>query len=73
MVFITLLLKSFVAQRLLDGDNLSGRMAWRLRRAVSVELAFALIALMFTSWMVATTPPKAKAEVRTTSAIYSFR
>jgi copper transport protein len=73
MVFITLLLKSFVAQRLLDGDNLSGRMAWRLRRAVSVELVFALVALMFTSWMVATTPPKAKAEVRTTSAIYSFR
>ncbi|MFM8688906.1 MAG: CopD family protein, partial [Acidimicrobiaceae bacterium] len=73
MVFITLLLKNFVAQRLLDGDNLSGRLAWRLRRAVSVELAFALIALMFTSWMVATTPPKAKAEVRTTSAIYSFR
>ena len=73
MVFITLLLKNFVAQRLLDGDNLSGRMAWRLRRAVSVELVFALVALMFTSWMVATTPPKAKAEVRTSSAIYSFR
>ena len=36
MVFITLLLKNFVAQRLLDGDNFSGRMAWRLRRAVSV-------------------------------------
>ena len=73
MLFITLLLKKFVAQRLLDGNNLTGRMAWRLRRAVSVELAFALIALIFTSWLVATTPPKAKAEVRTTSAIYSFR
>ena len=73
MIFITLLVKQFVVQRLFDGDNLSGRMAWRLRRAVSVELAFALIALMFTSWLVATTPPKAKAEIRTTSAIYSFR
>jgi hypothetical protein len=73
MLFITLLLKKFVAQRLLDGDNLTGRMAWRLRRAVSVELAFALIALILSSWLVATTPPKAKAEVRTTSAIYSFR
>lgn len=73
MVYITLLVKQFAAKRLVDGDNLSGRMAWRLRRAVSVELAFALIALMFTSWLAATTPPKAKAEVRTTSAIYSFR
>lgn len=73
MVFITLVLKTFVTQKLTDGDNLTGRMAWRLRRAVSVELTFALIAMMFTSWLVATTPPQAKAEVRTTSAIYSFR
>ncbi len=73
MVFITLVLKTFVTQKLTDGDNLTGRMAWRLRRAVSVELTFALIAMMFTSWLVATTPPQVKAEVRTTSAIYSFR
>ncbi|MDA2968914.1 MAG: hypothetical protein O3A62_02525 [Actinomycetota bacterium] len=73
MVYLTLLVKQFAAKRLIDGDNLTGRMAWRLRRAVSVELVFALIALMFTSWLAATTPPKAKAEIRTTSAIYSFR
>lgn len=73
MVYITLLVKQFTAKRLVDGDNMSGRMAWRLRRAVSVELTFALIALLLTSWLAATSPPKAKAEIRTTSAIYSFR
>ncbi len=73
MVFITFVLKPFVMQRLTEGGDLTGRMAWRLRRAVSVELAFALIAMIFTSWLVATTPPKAKAEIRATSATYEFR
>ena len=73
MIFITLVLKTFILGRLSDGDKLTGRMAWRLRRAVSVELVFALVALMFTSWLVATTPPKAKAEVRAPAAMYSFR
>jgi len=73
MIFITLVLKQFVTDRLYEGDKLTGRMAWRLRRAVSVELTFALVALIFTSWLVSTSPPKAKAVVRTTSATYAFR
>ncbi|MFM7829764.1 MAG: hypothetical protein ACKO92_08035, partial [Actinomycetota bacterium] len=50
-----------------------GRMAWRLRRAVSVELTFAIVALIFTSWLVSTSPPKAKAVVTTAGATYAFR
>ncbi|MFM8954925.1 MAG: CopD family protein [Actinomycetota bacterium] len=73
MIFITLVLKQFVMQRLHEGEKLGGRMAWRLRRAVSVELTFAIIALIFTSWLVSTSPPKAKAVVTTASATYAFR
>ncbi|MFM7338041.1 MAG: CopD family protein, partial [Actinomycetota bacterium] len=73
MIFITLVLKQFVMQRLQEGDKLGGRMAWRLRRAVSVELTFAIVALIFTSWLVSTSPPKAKAVVTTASATYAFR
>ena len=73
MIFITLVLKNFVLDRLKDGSRLSGSMAWRLRRAVTVELCFALVALIFTSWLVSTTPPKAKADIRVTTATYAFR
>ncbi len=73
MIFITLVLKNFVLDRLKDGNRLSGSMAWRLRRAVTVELCFALVALIFTSWLISTTPPKAKADVRVTTATYEFR
>ncbi len=73
MIFITLVLKNFALDRLKDGSRLSGGMAWRLRRAVTVELCFALVALIFTSWLVSTTPPKAKADVRVTTATYTFR
>ena len=73
MIFITLVLKNFALDRLKDGSRLSGGMAWRLRRAVTVELCFALVALVFTSWLVSTTPPKAKADVRVTTATYTFR
>ncbi|MDA3017411.1 MAG: CopD family protein [Actinomycetota bacterium] len=73
MIFITLVLKNFVLDRLKDGSRLSGSMAWRLRRAVTVELCFALVALIFTSWLVSTTPPKAKADIRVTTATYVFR
>ena len=48
-------------------------MAWRLRRAVSVELAFAVIALALTSWMVSTQPPKAVAAISAPTANYAFR
>ena len=73
MIFITLVLKQFVMERLQEGDKLGGRMAWRLRRAVSVELTFAIVALIFTSWLVSTSPPKAKAVVTTAGATYAFR
>lgn len=73
MIFITLVLKAFVLERLQDGDKLKSRLAWRLRRAVTVELSFALVALVLTSWLISTTPPQAKAEVRPTTATYTFR
>ena len=48
-------------------------MAWRLRRAVSVELVFAIVALALTSLMVSNRPPKAIAVISAPTAIYSFR
>ena len=73
MVFITLMFKTFVQNRMNDSNKLGGQMAWRLRRAVSVELAFAIVALALTSLMVANRPPKANAVTSAPTAIYSFR
>ncbi len=73
MIFIGLVFKSFVQQRLAEINKLGGNMAWRLRRAVSVELAFAVIALALTSWMVSTQPPKAVAAISAPTANYAFR
>jgi copper transport protein len=73
MIFISLVFKTFVQQRLAEINKLGGNMAWRLRRAVSVELAFAVIALALTSWMVSTHPPKAVAAISAPMANYAFR
>ncbi len=73
MVFITLMFKTFVQNRMNDSNKLGGQMAWRLRRAVSVELVFAIVALALTSLMVANRPPKANAVTSAPTAIYSFR
>lgn len=73
MIFITLMFKTFVQNRMNDNNKLGGQMAWRLRRAVSVELVFAIVALALTSLMVTNRPPKANAVTSAPTAIYSFR
>ncbi len=73
MLIITIGFKNFVQQRFAEATELSGRIAARLRRAISFELGFAVFALMITSWMVATQPPKAVAQVSAPSATYAFR
>jgi copper transport protein len=73
MVWIALMLKVFTNSRLSRERELSGKMAWRLRRAVSVELIIGVVALGLTSWMVPMRPPQANASVSTPSVTYAFR
>jgi len=73
MVWIALMLKVFTNSRLSRESELSGKMAWRLRRAVSVELVIGLIALGITSWMVPMRPPQANASVSGPAVTYAFR
>ena len=73
MVWIALMLKVFTNSRLSRERELSGKMAWRLRRAVSVELIIGIVALGLTSWMVPMRPPQANASVSTPSVTYAFR
>ena len=73
MLFITIGFKMFAQQHFAEPTQLTGRIAVRLRRAISFELGFAVIALMITSWMVATQPPKAVAQVSAPTANYVFR
>jgi copper transport protein len=73
MVWIALMLKVFTNSRLSRERELSGKMAWRLRRAVSVELVIGIVALGLTSWMVPMRPPQANASVSAPSVTYAFR
>ena len=73
MVWIALMLKVFTNSRLSRERELSGKMAWRLRRAVSVELIIGIVALGLTSWMVPMRPPQANASVSAPSVTYAFR
>ena len=73
MVFIVFAFKNFVHKIFADNSPLSRKMAWRLRRAVTVELGFAVLALTITSWMVSTQPPKALAQLSAPTATYAFR
>ena len=73
MVFILFAFKDFVQKSFADGSSLTKKMAWRLRRAVTIELGFAAIALLITSWMVSTQPPKAVAQLSAPTSTYAFR
>lgn len=73
MVFVTLVLRTFVHERLGRADDLPARMAWRLKRATGVEAAFAVAVMLVTSWAVASTPPKASPRITAPPAAYAFR
>lgn len=73
MIWITLLLRKFTLQRLEHESELQPRMAWRLRRAVSVEIAFAIVALALTSSMVPMRPPQVRAASLAPTVAYLFR
>ncbi len=73
MVFIVFAFKNFVHKIFAENNSLTRKMAWRLRRAVTVELGFAIFALVVTSWMISTQPPKAVAQLSAPTATYAFR
>ncbi len=50
--------RQFARKRLANADHLDGRMAHRLRRAFTIECLLGVLALLFTAWMLALTPPK---------------
>jgi putative copper export protein/methionine-rich copper-binding protein CopC len=64
--------RQFAAQRLGQADHLDGRLAHRLRRAFSIEVAVGVVALLLTAWMLTLSPPKVKAEPPRDTTEYAF-
>ena len=73
MVFLALMLKSFVATKFARIEDLSGKMAWRLRRVLTAEIVIGIVVLALTSWMIPMKPPQANAAVIKSSVAYEFR
>jgi len=73
MIWIGLVLRTFIFRRLEPETELKSRMAWRLRRAVSAQVVFAIVALALTSWMVPMNPPQVNASSSVQSVAYLFR
>ncbi len=73
MVWISLMLKNFTTSRLSKETELTSKMAWRLRRAVSTELLVGILVLGLTSWMVPMRPLQAKAPGAGPTVPYAFR
>lgn len=73
MIWIGLVLRAFILQRLEQEADLKSRMAWRLRRAVSVQVVFAIVALALTSWMVPMNPSQVSASSSVPTVAYLFR
>lgn len=73
MIWIGLVLRAFILQRLEQEAELKSRMAWRLRRAVSVQVVFAIVALALTSWMVPMNPSQVSASRSVPTVAYLFR
>ena len=73
MIWIALMVKTFAQSRLRTEDALSGKMAWRLRRAVRVELIAGIVVFGLTAWAVPMNPPQAKAESNRPAVNYAFR
>ena len=73
MVWISLMFKNFTITRLSKESELTSKMAWRLRRAVSTELLVGILVLGLTSWMVPMHPPQARASGSGPTVPYAFR
>ena len=73
MIWIGLVLRAFILQRLEQEEELKSRMAWRLRRAVSVQVVFAIVALALTSWMIPMNPSQVSASPSVPTVAYLFR
>jgi len=73
MIWIGLVLRTFIFRRLEPETELKSRMTWRLRRAVSAQVVFAIVALALTSWMVPMNPPQVNASSSVQSVAYLFR
>lgn len=73
MIWIGLVLRTFIIKRLERESELKSRMAWRLRRAVGVQVVFAVVVLALTSWMVPMNPPQVSASSSVPSVAYLFR
>lgn len=73
IVWISLMFKNFTVTRLSKETELTSKMAWRLRRAVSTELLVGILVLGLTSWMVPMHPPQARALSAGPTVPYAFR
>jgi putative copper export protein/methionine-rich copper-binding protein CopC len=73
MVVVALMVKEFVANRFARAEELTGKMAWRMRRALSVEVIVGIVVFGVTSWMIPMKPPQAFALVATRSVAYEWR
>ena len=73
MIFLALMLKSFVATKFARIETLTGKMAWRLRRVLTAEIVIGIVVLALTSWMIPMKPPQANAAVMKSSVAYEFR
>jgi putative copper export protein/methionine-rich copper-binding protein CopC len=73
MVVVALMVKEFVANRFARAEELTGKMAWRMRRALSVEVIIGIVVFGVTSWMIPMKPPQAFASVVTQSVAYEWR
>ena len=73
MAWISLMFKNFTVTRLSKEAELTSKMAWRLRRAVSTELLVGILVLGLTSWMVPMQPTQARASGAQPTVPYAFR
>lgn len=62
MIYLGTATRQFAMTRLANADHLDGRMAMRLRRAVTIEAALGLVVFAFTSWMMALDAPQVHAK-----------
>jgi putative copper export protein/methionine-rich copper-binding protein CopC len=73
MVVVALMVKEFVVNRFARTEELTGKMAWRMRRALSVEVIIGIVVFGVTSWMIPMKPPQAFASAATRSVAYEWR
>jgi copper transport protein len=73
MIFLALMMKNFVATKFARIEDLTGKMAWRLRRVLTAEIVIGIVVLALTSWMIPMKPPQANAAVIKSSVAYEFR